>query len=72
MTFRERLNALFFGRVWLSVMCGSTQPPVWISTDKTVFVNSIQKNTKRFLEILLLTLLLLLGVAIIAVGFAFI
>lgn len=32
-----RLKALIFGRVWLSVLSGSTQPPVWIDCNKTVF-----------------------------------
>jgi hypothetical protein len=30
MSWRERLSALFFGRVWLSVLGGRTQPPVWL------------------------------------------
>lgn len=30
MTWRERLSALLFGRVWLSVLGGRTQPPVWL------------------------------------------
>jgi hypothetical protein len=30
LTWRERLAALIFGRVWLSVLGGSTQPPVWL------------------------------------------
>jgi hypothetical protein len=30
MNWRERLAALFFGRVWLSVLSGHTQPPVWL------------------------------------------
>ena len=30
LTWRERLSALLFGRVWLSVLGGTTQPPVWI------------------------------------------
>ena len=34
MTWRERLSALFFGRVWLSVLNGHTQPPVWIWATK--------------------------------------
>lgn len=33
---RERLNILFGGKVWLGVMSGNTQPPVFIS-GKTVF-----------------------------------
>ena len=27
-TWRERLSILFFGRVWLGVLSGHTQPPV--------------------------------------------
>lgn len=30
LTWRERLPALAFGRVWLSVLSGRTQPPVWL------------------------------------------
>jgi hypothetical protein len=28
LTWRERLSVLFFGRVWLAVLSGGTQPPV--------------------------------------------
>jgi len=37
MSFKQRIKALFFGRVWLSVMSGTTQPPVWVDCAKTVF-----------------------------------
>lgn len=37
MTFRQRLTALIFGRIWLSVLNGTTQPPVWVACSKTVF-----------------------------------
>lgn len=37
MSFKQRLSALFFGRVWLSVLSGQTQPPVWLDCCKTVF-----------------------------------
>lgn len=37
MSFKQRIKALFFGRVWLSVMSGHTQPPVWLDCAKTVF-----------------------------------
>lgn len=30
MTWRERLSALVFGRVWVSVLFGRTQPPMWL------------------------------------------
>lgn len=37
MGFKQRLSALFFGIVWLSVLSGQTQPPVWVDCAKTVF-----------------------------------
>ncbi len=37
MSFKERLIALFTGRIWLSVYSGATQPPVWLMPGKTVF-----------------------------------
>ena len=41
---RQRLAALFFGRVWLSVLTGTgTQPPVWIDCAKTVFIKETKK-----------------------------
>lgn len=30
MSFIERLRALLFGRIWLGVISGDTQPPVWL------------------------------------------
>jgi len=37
MTWRERLSALFFGKVWLAVISGQTQPPVWLMAEKEIF-----------------------------------
>ena len=37
LSWRARLSALFHGRVWLAVLSGGTQPPVWIDATKTVF-----------------------------------
>ena len=37
LTWKERIKALFFGKVWLGVLSGFTQPPVWLVCDKTVF-----------------------------------
>jgi len=37
MTWKERLKALFFGKVWLSVYSGQTQSPVWLLCGKTAF-----------------------------------
>jgi hypothetical protein len=37
MTWRERLSALFFGKVWLWVVAGRTQPPVSLEATRTIF-----------------------------------
>ena len=37
LSWKQRLAALFFGKVWLGVLSGSTQPPVWLDCTKTVF-----------------------------------
>lgn len=37
LSWKQRIKALLFGRVWLSVLYGGTQPPVWLDCDKTVF-----------------------------------
>ncbi len=34
MSWRERLSALLFGRVWLQVLSGETQPPVAIHAER--------------------------------------
>lgn len=38
-SIRERLNILFGGKVWLGVLSGNTQPPVFISGE-TVFAKA--------------------------------
>ena len=38
MTWRERLSALLFGKVWLYVWFGHTQPPVTLEATKTIFI----------------------------------
>jgi hypothetical protein len=30
MSWRERLSALLFGRIWVAILSGWTQPPVWV------------------------------------------
>lgn len=35
MSWRERLSALLFGRVWLCVLSGKTQPPVWLRAERS-------------------------------------
>lgn len=37
LTWKERFQVLFFGRIWLGVLSGQTQPPVWLDSQKTVF-----------------------------------
>jgi hypothetical protein len=37
MTWRERLSALLFGKVWLFVISGQTQPPVGLLVNKDIF-----------------------------------
>ena len=37
LSLMDRLKALFFGKVWLCVLGGKTQPPVWIDVNKNVF-----------------------------------
>lgn len=43
MTWRERFSALFFGKIWLSVHSGQTQPPVWLMAAKQIFKVSEEK-----------------------------
>lgn len=38
-TFKERMNILFGGKVWLGVLSGKTQPPVFVSGEM-VFVKA--------------------------------
>lgn len=37
LSWRERLSALIFGRVWLQVLSGRTQPPVVLRAERTIF-----------------------------------
>ena len=37
MNWKQRIMSFLFGRVWLSVLSGQTQPPVWVDCDNTVF-----------------------------------
>lgn len=39
LSLKERIKALIFGNVWLCVLSGTTQPPVWLDCSKTVFEN---------------------------------
>ena len=37
MSWRERLNALVYGKVWVAVLSGKTQPPIYIEASKNYF-----------------------------------
>ncbi len=37
MSLRERLSALIFGRVWVWVYSGITQPPISLSAERNIF-----------------------------------
>lgn len=39
MNWKDRLFALFFGYVWVCIKCGASQPPMWVSAEKTPFDN---------------------------------
>ena len=39
----QRLKFLFDGKIWLGIVSGETQPPVWIDCTKTVFINQKEK-----------------------------
>ena len=48
MTLRERLSALIFGRCWIGVRSGQTQPPIWIMCSRSAFVKpKKEKRTKQ-------------------------
>lgn len=38
LNLRQRLTVLIHGTIWLGILSGKTQPPVWLDCDKTVFV----------------------------------
>jgi hypothetical protein len=37
MSWRERLFALMFGRVWVALLSGKTQPPIYVQVSKEYF-----------------------------------
>lgn len=38
LTWKERFQIFFRGKIWLGVVSGKSQPPVWLDTSKTVFI----------------------------------
>jgi hypothetical protein len=45
MTLKERIKLLFHGRIWVGVVFGKSQPPIWVDPSKTVFIKP-EKNGK--------------------------
>jgi len=41
-SFWKRLKFLFHGKLWLGVLSGKTQPPVWLDMTKTLFIKDNQ------------------------------
>lgn len=37
LSFKERIRALIYGKIWFGVMSGWIQPPVWLECNDTVF-----------------------------------
>lgn len=37
LSFTDRLKALVFGKIWIGILTGTTQPPIWADCKKTVF-----------------------------------
>lgn len=37
LTIWERIKLLFHGRIWLGVMSGDSQPPVWLNSRRVMF-----------------------------------
>jgi len=42
MSWRERVSSLFFGRVWLLIYSGQTQPPVVLQVTRELFEKEIE------------------------------
>ena len=45
MTWRERLSALYFGKIWLFVVSGQTQPPVSLMAKNEIFIEVKQEQS---------------------------
>jgi len=39
--FWQRLKFLFHGKLWLGVLSGETQPPVWLDMTETIFDDEV-------------------------------
>lgn len=41
-TFWDRLKFLFHGKLWVGILSGKSQPPIWLDMTKTVFKKGSQ------------------------------
>lgn len=53
-TLWERIKFLFHGNLWLGVISGRTQPPVWLDMIKSPFIKETkwERFTKKYLGFL--------------------
>jgi hypothetical protein len=49
LSFKERMNVLFNGKVWLGVLSGKTQPPVFLSGECVFEKAPIKERLRAFL-----------------------
>lgn len=42
-TFWQRVKFLFHGRIWIGVLSGYSQPPIWLDCTKTIFIKPKKK-----------------------------
>lgn len=47
LSWKERLSALIFGKVWLAVLTGHSQPPVYMEVARTYFVKKEGAGSSR-------------------------
>ena len=43
LSLKEKINILLFGKVWLSVMSGSTQAHVWLMAGNSIFIEDTKE-----------------------------
>ncbi len=41
-SFWERFKFLFHGKLWIGILSGKTQPPIWLDMTNTVFIKDNQ------------------------------
>ncbi len=46
MSFKDKIRAILFGKVWLSVLSGQTQPPVSLTIEKSMFEKKVDEKNR--------------------------